>query len=553
MGKFFVSCPKCGTLNPASTSLFAKKTVVCAQCSNEINVKDARYVSRCCPNCNNTYVIDQSKTDKCPGCGKPYGNLIKITCPSCACQVEVQNGETDTCPICNSTINVKRELERAKQVHANSISIIKYEGNNEAFIYKHPIEDFNLGSQLIVHESQEAIFFYNGEALRPFKSGRYTLTTENIPVLRNITDGVTPGASPFHAEVYFANLTDHVGLPWGTSEKILFIEPRYNIPLELRAFGTIGLKVVDSLKLIKKLVGTTSSLSIGNILDERDDGTELPGYFKSPLLTEIKSYLPTVINAYGINVLNLDAHLKELSVGMLVQIRLLFEKYGLEITEFNINRISVPEDNENYRRMMKLSTESGLRGEELNLEAHLAEMEANTVQARGRIEATRAMNAANVERITAQGQADATRSSGFAEADVMQRKGITEKDYVDADVQKAYAESLGQMGSRAGTPGVSGGGSNIASDMVGMAVGFKMADYALGKMNNMNMLNDNGGPAPAVAPGTWNCSCGKTGNTKNFCGGCGKPRLSNNTWTCSSCGCIGNTDAFCENCGKPKA
>lgn len=568
MAKYYISCPKCGAMNPASTSFLQKRTISCAQCNEVIDVKASRFISKYCANCRNTYVVDQSKTKNCPGCGKPYGNMVKLVCPSCACQIEVNNAETDICPICNTTINVKREIEKSKQVHANTISVIKYEGSNEAFIYKHPIEDFNLGSQLIVHESQEAIFFYNGEALRPFTAGRYTLSTENIPMLRNITDGTTTGASPFHAEVYFANLTDHVGLPWGTSERITFIEPRYNIPLELRSFGTIGIKVVDSLRLIKKLIGTTNSLNISEVFNERDDGTELPGYFRSPLLTEIKSYLPTVINQYGISVLNLDAHLKELSAGMLVQIRNLFEKYGLEITEFNINRISVPEDNPNFQRIKRLATESGLKGEELtldakikgeklSLDAQLADIEFNTIQAQGRVEAAKAMNSANVERIRAQGAADAKgatiRGSGFAEADVMQRKGITEKDYVDADVQKAYAESLGQMGSHVGTSGAVGGGSSIAGDMVGMAMGFKVADYALGKMNNMNMFNENTSPANNAAPGTWNCSCGKIGNTKNFCGGCGKPRFNNNTWTCSSCGCIGNTDAFCENCGKPKA
>ena len=64
--------------------------------------------------------------------------------------------------------------------------IIKYEGSNHTFIWKHPIEDFNIGTQLIVHESQEAIFFLNGQALGLFTAGRHTLETQNIPFLKNI-------------------------------------------------------------------------------------------------------------------------------------------------------------------------------------------------------------------------------------------------------------------------------------------------------------------------------------------------------------------------------
>ena len=61
--------------------------------------------------------------------------------------------------------------------------IIKYEGDNDTFIWKHPCEDFNSLSQLIVHESQEAIFFMNGQALDLFGAGRYTLETQNVPIL----------------------------------------------------------------------------------------------------------------------------------------------------------------------------------------------------------------------------------------------------------------------------------------------------------------------------------------------------------------------------------
>ena len=69
--------------------------------------------------------------------------------------------------------------------------VIKYEGDNSTFIWKHPIEDFNTNTQLIVHESQEAIFFMNGQALDTFGAGRYTLKTENIPfAIKNVNNAV---------------------------------------------------------------------------------------------------------------------------------------------------------------------------------------------------------------------------------------------------------------------------------------------------------------------------------------------------------------------------
>ena len=79
--------------------------------------------------------------------------------------------------------------------------VIQYEGNNSTFICKHPSEDFNSLTQLIVHESQEAIFFMNGQALDLFGPGRYTLETQNIPKLGKALNRAMGDRSPFHCEV----------------------------------------------------------------------------------------------------------------------------------------------------------------------------------------------------------------------------------------------------------------------------------------------------------------------------------------------------------------
>ena len=86
--------------------------------------------------------------------------------------------------------------------------IIKYEGSNDVLVWKHPEEDFNTHSNLIVHESQEAILFKNGQALDLFGPGRHILSTENIPLLRRIINIPTNGETPFHCEVYFINKVD---------------------------------------------------------------------------------------------------------------------------------------------------------------------------------------------------------------------------------------------------------------------------------------------------------------------------------------------------------
>lgn len=90
--------------------------------------------------------------------------------------------------------------------------VIKYEGDNSTFVWKYPREDFNTLSQLIVHENQEAVFFMNGQALDLFGPGRYTLKTQNIPLLGRALKLASGGISPFHCEVYFINKTEQMSI-----------------------------------------------------------------------------------------------------------------------------------------------------------------------------------------------------------------------------------------------------------------------------------------------------------------------------------------------------
>ena len=144
---------------------------------------------------------------------------------------------------------------------AKIADIIKYEGDNSTFVWKHPVEDFNSLTQLIVHESQEAIFFMNGQALDLFGPGRYTLETQNIPKVGKFLNRTTGGETPFHCEVYFINKTVQMAIKWGTDSKVRFLEPTYGVPLEIGASGEMNLMVSDARKLLIKLVGTMNGIA----------------------------------------------------------------------------------------------------------------------------------------------------------------------------------------------------------------------------------------------------------------------------------------------------
>lgn len=200
-------------------------------------------------------------------------------------------------------------------------SVIKYEGDNSTFVWKHPREDFNTNSQLIVHESQEAIFFLNGQPLDLFGSGKYTLETQNIPILRHIINIPTGGVSAFHCEVYFVNKVEQMAIPWGTDSKVQYMEPTFGFPIAVGAGGEMSLRVQDSKKLLIKLVGTESYLS----------REKLTSYFRAFLMARVKSYIAQTFKASKISIFEVDEHLNEFSDALKERLVPDFEDYGIAL------------------------------------------------------------------------------------------------------------------------------------------------------------------------------------------------------------------------------
>ena len=228
---------------------------------------------------------------------------------------------------------------------ANIVQVIKYEGDNSTFIWKHPTEDFALGSQLIVHESQEAVFFKDGQALDLFGPGRYTLSTQNIPLVGGAVKLVTNGEIPFHCEVYFINKTEQMGIKWGLDSRVNYLDPNYNnYPFPVGASGEMSLRVEDSRKLLLKLVGTETALS----------QITLVSYFKAPMMTKIKSYLPDVLVQRAIPVFDIDKHMDEFSSELHSRLLKDFSDYGVDISRFWISTLVKPEDDPTYAKIKEL-------------------------------------------------------------------------------------------------------------------------------------------------------------------------------------------------------
>ena len=222
--------------------------------------------------------------------------------------------------------------------------IIKYEGDNSTFIWKHPCEDFNSLTQLIVHESQEAIFFMNGQALDMFGAGRYTLETQNIPKIGKILNRTTGDQTPFHCEVYFINKTEQMSIKWGTDSKVTYVEPTYGFPIAIGASGEMSLRAEDSRKLLLKLVGTE------NFLGQQ----KLVSFFRAFLMTRVKTYMAQYMKNNAVSIFEIDEHLTAFSESLHTQLTPDFADYGISLERFFVTQVVKPDGDRQYEKFKEL-------------------------------------------------------------------------------------------------------------------------------------------------------------------------------------------------------
>lgn len=460
------------------------------------------------------------------------------------------------------------------------IDVIKYEDENQSLIYKYNIEDFNYGTQLIVHESQEAIFFLDGQALDTFGPGRYTLETQNLPLLSKLYKIPTGGTNPFHCEVYFINKTTQMGIKWGTDSRVRFVEPQTGIPLNIGASGEYNFQIVDSRKLLVKLVGTDKALFNGRDAQPHQGNGDpwLPvvkEYFRPHLMTSVKTNIASAIKQLGINILEIDEHLEALSNSLRDVVSAGFEEYGITVPQFYITNVRLPEEDSNFQKLKSLIADAYLKVKEQEVAAEIASAERQRIleQEKTRLEQTKV--AAEIQRIQGQAAADVKRAEGFAEADIMHAKGYDMKDRLEADVQMAYAEGIGNMGGSAGAGGNGGGG--IIGDVLGATVAINAMNPILDKVGGAmsgfgGSIKDSHNARHGTNADTWTCGCGAE-NSGKFCSECGKakPELwecpkcgakckgkfcsecgtaKPEAWDCPHCGATGNKGKFCSECGK---
>ncbi|MGO1073549.1 SPFH domain-containing protein [Lysobacter sp. CA199] len=211
------------------------------------------------------------------------------------------------------------------------LEIIEWtDDSRDTLSYRYPDDDKEIknGAQLIVRESQQVQFVAAGQYADLFNPGKHTLKTENIPILSTILGWKYGFNSPFKCDVYFLNTRLFTGNKWGTSNPVMMRDADFGI-VRLRAFGTYDFRIVDAPKFLKEVAGTDQNFR----LDE----------FADTMRSRIVSVFTDALATAKVPALDVASRYGELGEALLPVINpAMTSKYGIEITAFVLENVSVP-------------------------------------------------------------------------------------------------------------------------------------------------------------------------------------------------------------------
>lgn len=191
--------------------------------------------------------------------------------------------------------------------------------------------DFRMGSQVIVRESQVAVFFRDGKALDIFQPGRHTISTANLPIVSGIVGWFTGGDTPFTAEVVFVNMRQFLDQKWGTPQPLVFRDPELDMA-RLRARGNYAFQITDPSMVVNNLVGQQGFFNTRQVSD----------YLRGMIVQRFVDLL----GEQRTSVLDLTALYNELSAGARAMLADDFAAVGLRMTAFYLEAITPTEETE---------------------------------------------------------------------------------------------------------------------------------------------------------------------------------------------------------------
>ena len=227
----------------------------------------------------------------------------------------------------------------------NLIDVIKNDaapGSKSGLIREFPGEDFHANSQLIVAESEEAIFIKDGIAVATFDAGRHRLSTKNYPFIEKLINAFTGGVSAFHCKVYFVSKDHKLDLFWGTDTPIQMRDPVLRIQTSIQARGSYSIQIAESKKFLVKLIGN----NVRSFTDET-----LNGYFRNAFLQIIKDSIAQHIKDSGQEILDICTDKTKIAESLKPMLAPTLDEYGIELVNFYVSAIDIPENDPNRAKL----------------------------------------------------------------------------------------------------------------------------------------------------------------------------------------------------------
>ena len=189
--------------------------------------------------------------------------------------------------------------------------------------------EVRLGAQLVVRESQAAVFFRDGRALDVFGPGRHTLTTFNLPILGMFVNLAFGGKTPFQAEVYFVNMRTYTDMKWGTTEPVVFRDKNLAM-VRLRAHGLFTMRIKDPQLFVNNVVGTQHLYTT----------EQVQSWLRDFIIARLNDTLGEMVD----DILDLPKVYAELSAAVKARLQEDYNRYGMELNDFVIEAITPPEE-----------------------------------------------------------------------------------------------------------------------------------------------------------------------------------------------------------------
>jgi membrane protease subunit (stomatin/prohibitin family) len=244
------------------------------------------------------------------------------------------------------------------------INVLKYDGPNNVLVWKwrpekdgKRAEELRYGTQLVVNQTQQAVFVKGGQITDIFEPGTHTLSPQNLPILSNLIGLAFGGNSPFKAEVYFVNRAVAMDTKFGLVP-FNMIEPNFKVPIPIGSRGSFAVRIENARDFLLSIIGTVADFETDTLRE----------FFRSFITEHIKTAIVRIAREQNLSPLELEAIVTDVSEAVRCIISEKFAQYGLHLAMFNIEAIPIVDENErvhkiveDYQRLMSQDMEERLR------------------------------------------------------------------------------------------------------------------------------------------------------------------------------------------------